>query len=153
MFKNSFSLDGRIRRLEYGLSFIISYGILAILSILESFLSCGTPVFIYPVIYFIGLIIFGGGLFSIMLAINFLTSGGGSVVLLLFFLGFSLLMFWFLVSQGTKRCQDLGRSLWWQLIPFYGFWLLFKEGDKNANKYGENPKCQNLNNSIINNEK
>lgn len=47
---------------------------------------------------------------------------------------------WFLWAQGAKRCHDLGNSGWWQLIPFYGFWLLFQDGQNGKNEYGENPK-------------
>jgi uncharacterized membrane protein YhaH (DUF805 family) len=47
---------------------------------------------------------------------------------------------WLLLAQGAKRCHDIGRSGWWQIIPFYGFWLLFKDGDMWPNEYGYNPK-------------
>lgn len=49
-------------------------------------------------------------------------------------------MFWFMIAQGSKRCHDLGNSGWWQLIPLYGLWMLFADGEKGANQYGENPK-------------
>jgi uncharacterized membrane protein YhaH (DUF805 family) len=51
---------------------------------------------------------------------------------------------WFLLAQGAKRCHDLSRSGWWQIIPFYGFWLLFQDGDMWPNQYGDNPKHPNL---------
>lgn len=49
-------------------------------------------------------------------------------------------LLWFLWAQGAKRCHDVGNSGWWQLIPFYGFWLLFQDGEHGRNQYGENPK-------------
>ncbi len=47
---------------------------------------------------------------------------------------------WFIWAQGAKRCHDLGNSGWWQLIPLYGFWLLFADGQSGSNEYGDNPK-------------
>jgi len=47
---------------------------------------------------------------------------------------------WFLIAQNTNRCHDLGNSGWYQLIPFYGLWLLFAEGNTGGNIYGRNPK-------------
>jgi uncharacterized membrane protein YhaH (DUF805 family) len=43
---------------------------------------------------------------------------------------------WFLWAQGAKRAHDLGKSGWYQLIPFYSFVLLFAEGDLQSNDYG-----------------
>ena len=49
-------------------------------------------------------------------------------------------LLWFLWAQCAKRCHDVGNSGWWQLIPFYIFWLIFQDGQPSKNEYGENPK-------------
>jgi uncharacterized membrane protein YhaH (DUF805 family) len=49
-------------------------------------------------------------------------------------------MLWMLYAQGAKRCHDIGRSGWWQILPFYVFVILFKAGDEGSNEYGPNPK-------------
>jgi len=49
-------------------------------------------------------------------------------------------MLWFYLAQGAKRCHDRGNSGWFQIIPFYGLWMLFAEGDLGKNEYGDNPK-------------
>ncbi|RDC57953.1 DUF805 domain-containing protein [Pedobacter chinensis] len=51
-----------------------------------------------------------------------------------------LLPVYLMISQGVKRCHDLGRSGWWIIIPFYGFVMLFGPGDYGPNEYGDNPK-------------
>jgi len=56
-------------------------------------------------------------------------------------IGFSYIpMLWFLWAQGAKRCHDVGNNGWWQIIPFYVFWLLFENGQPGLNDYGYNPK-------------
>lgn len=96
MFANTFSFDGRIRRTEYGLSFII-----------------------YLVLYAI--------------VIGLVKASG------IFLIAYIPLL-WFLWAQGAKRCHDRGNSGWYQLIPFYVFWLLFAEGDKLKNEFGNPAK-------------
>ena len=44
---------------------------------------------------------------------------------------------WVLLAQGAKRCYDLGHNGWWQLIPFYVFWMYFTGGQETYNEYGE----------------
>lgn len=59
----------------------------------------------------------------------------------LFFSVLSLFpLVWFMLAQAAKRCHDMGKSGWWQLIPLYAFIILFMEGDKGSNSYGTDPK-------------
>ena len=102
MFKNPFSFDGRIRRTEYGISFIIY------------------------IIFYVILTVTG--------------EGGGTQALAIIMLVLLIPMVWFLWAQGAKRCHDLDRSGWYQLIPFYFFVLLFQDGEPGANRFGRNPK-------------
>lgn len=52
--------------------------------------------------------------------------------------------YWFLWAQGAKRCHDRGNSGWYQLIPFYGLWMLFGDGEEYANDYGTDPKGRDI---------
>lgn len=53
---------------------------------------------------------------------------------------FLIPVYWFIIAQSAKRCHDRGNSGWFQLIPFYGLWMLFAEGDYGTNDYGPDPK-------------
>jgi uncharacterized membrane protein YhaH (DUF805 family) len=101
MFKHPFSFDGRIRRTEYGITFII-----------------------YIVTYVIIMALFESQQVALTLV------------------GFALMipLIWFLWAQGAKRCHDIDRSGWMQIIPFYFFFLLFEEGKPARNEHGSNPK-------------
>jgi uncharacterized membrane protein YhaH (DUF805 family) len=101
MFKNPFSFDGRIRRKEYGLTFVIYLIFYAITSLL-----------------------------------SMAADGAGAIIAVVLIIP----VVWFLWAQGAKRCHDIGRSGWWQIIPFYFFVLLFQDGDQGRNEYGSNPK-------------
>jgi uncharacterized membrane protein YhaH (DUF805 family) len=103
MFKNPFSFDGRIRRMEFGLSLIIYY-----------------------VVYFLAIALGDAGDEIV-----------GAIITLIVFIP----LIWFMLAQAAKRCHDLDKSGWWQLIPFYNpFALLFSDGDPGRNEYGSNPK-------------
>ena len=99
MFSMPFSFKGRIRRMEYGISFIIYVILTAIVNVT-------------------------------------LESSPDAAILILAYIP----LLWFLWAQGAKRCHDLGNSGWFQIIPFYVFWLIFANGDKMINRYGANPK-------------
>lgn len=55
-------------------------------------------------------------------------------------LGILIPISWVLLSQGAKRCHDMGISGWHQLIPLFSFVMLLSEGETGANEYGPNPK-------------
>ncbi len=113
LFKRPFAFKGRIRRLEYGLSLIISYVIM-------------TPIY----------------LCFVELYSSYYAHQNKDLVMgfNLVFLGSYFFYCWFLLAQGCKRCHDRGHNGWWQFIPFYGFWLLFASGDQGDNRYGNSPK-------------
>ena len=90
-----FTFEGRIRRVEYGITILL-------FTVFDVFLA--------------------------LIKIPFLQS-------ILF-----ILLLWFLWAQGAKRCHDIGKSGWWQIVPFFGLWMLFKDGDVGFNEYGEDPK-------------
>lgn len=124
MFKAPFSFDGRIRRTEYGLTLIIN----AVASLIVQLIVVGMA---------------QGSSRSYSSSDN---SGGAAILFLIFLIP----LLWFGWAQGAKRCHDLGNSGWWQLIPFYGFWLLFADGQHGSNQYGDNPKGIQNNNQQTN---
>jgi uncharacterized membrane protein YhaH (DUF805 family) len=113
MFKNPFSFEGRIRRTEYGISYLIYLAI----SVIQELI---IPQFNDSVLSIILLIIIW------------------------------IPLIWFLLAQGTKRCHDRGNSGWYQIIPFYVFWMIFADSDYGPNEYGDNPKGQGNHEDIEN---
>jgi len=101
MFKNPFSFEGRIRRREYALTFVIY---IAVYVLILGLISSGNAV---------------GSLAAIVIIIPAV---------------------WFVWAQGAKRCHDIGRSGWFQIIPFFPFVMLFSDGVAEVNEYGSNPK-------------
>jgi uncharacterized membrane protein YhaH (DUF805 family) len=70
-----------------------------------------------------------------------------------FFLVLYIPIIWFVWAQAAKRCHDRGNSGWYQLIPFYIFWLLFADGEPGVNEYGENPKFPEMQTPILKEQK
>ena len=102
MFRHPFSFKGRIRRLEYILTYLILY------------------IFFLPIN---------------MLPDDSISEGMAGLYIL------SMIpAYWFLLAQGAKRCHDRGNSGWYQIIPFYGLWMLFADGEEGVNEYGPDPK-------------
>jgi len=84
--------------------------------------------------YGISLIIY----FVIALFLNLMVISGVEAN---FLLPIYIPMLWFLLAQGAKRCHDIGNTGWFQIIPFYVFWLIFAKGEFGiTNKYCTNPK-------------
>jgi len=102
MFQHPFSFSGRIRRLEYCLTYL--------------------------------------GYFLFCLPMNVMEEDeinpGFALIWLLLFIP----VVWIMLAQRAKRCHDRDNSGWYQIIPFYGFWMLFADGDKMINDYGFPPK-------------
>ena len=67
-------------------------------------------------------------------SVKFLTAGYDSLVYLK--LAYIPLL-WFINAQNTKRCHDLGKNGWHQLLPEYLIRLLFCKGEKGANEFRE----------------
>ena len=65
------------------------------------------------------------------------------ILLLLFEVTFLLGILWIFFAIGAKRCHDRNNSGWYQIIPFYGAWMLFADGTPGTNKYGPDPKGRN----------
>jgi len=78
--------------------------------------------------------------FSLVFLIGLGEDRESNSLLPLIFLVVLIPMVWFQLAQGAKRCHDLGNSGWWQLIPFYGLWMIFENGENRTNRYGANPK-------------
>ena len=76
------------------------------------------------------------------------------VIMLIPFLNVILFipLIWVLWAQGAKRCHDIGKSDWWQFVPFFVLWMLFKDGDVGSNEYGEDPKGRKTPKKILDSE-
>jgi uncharacterized membrane protein YhaH (DUF805 family) len=89
--------------------------------------------------YGISLIIYLAAYMALALITN-LTDPGTDDAKILVFLLFFIPVIWFVWAQGAKRCHDMGNSGWYQIIPLFFLFMLFKEGEAGNNNYGFNPK-------------
>lgn len=115
MFKALFSFEGRIRRLEYGISYLAYCVVAVLINVVTLNVQSGA-----------------GGASGALVAVLYIP------------------MIWILLAQGAKRCHDLGKNGWWQIIPFYFLWMIFQDGVPEANEYGVNPKTGYNDDNIIN---
>lgn len=110
MFGQPFSFKGRIRRREYGVAFIVLY--------------------VWTIVQFT----------MPYLVMNITETMPVLVIVGILLLLVTIPVHWQFYAQSTKRCHDLDHSGWFQLIPFYFFWLLFVDGKKEPNRFGPSPK-------------
>jgi uncharacterized membrane protein YhaH (DUF805 family) len=48
------------------------------------------------------------------------------------------------IAVAVRRMHDVGKSGWFMLIPIYNIILAFTDSQPGANKYGPNPKSNEL---------
>lgn len=128
LFAQPFSFSGRIRRLEYGLSMIF----LLVSAVIVQFLA------IYVMEH-----ADAPWAEQNQVGSYFVETDLSPLSKMIFYACF-ILINWFAIAQGVKRCHDLGWSGWFVLIPLIIFWLLFKDGQPHENNYGTNPKGLSL---------
>lgn len=87
-------------------------------------------------IYYASFLVIGFAMEAIEQAMPYLSVG---LAVVYFFV-----IIWFMLAQGTKRCHDRGNHGAFQLIPFYGLWMLFADGEPFTNQYGDDPKGRGL---------
>lgn len=130
MFKAPFSFNGRIRRMEYFLSFLV-----------------GGVVFGIAFAFGIGTALFGA------------SYGSGSSFGIGVLIGFIALIadIWFSLAQYVKRLHDTDKSGWLillALIPVVNIglalYMLFADGTVGPNRYGLDPKNRMPYNASIN---
>ena len=85
------------------------------------------------IIYFVAVVVW-----QVVMVGAIASSGSQMMAILLFLLLIPVI--YFMLAQGAKRCHDRGNSGWFQLIPFYGLWMLFAESETGDNRFGPNPK-------------
>lgn len=90
--------------------------------------------------YCLSLLIYLTAIYAVAFFVGVLAGITGSLAFVVLYYICLIPILWFLWAQGTKRCHDLGHSGWFQLIPFYIFWMIFAPGDRETTGYGTSPK-------------
>lgn len=81
---------------------------------------------------------------AVMLSSAILDAGGDSAILSFLCIILIIGGFWLFLSEGARRCHDLGHNGFWMLIPYYIYWMLFQDSKVGSNEYGNNPKGENF---------
>ena len=124
LFSRAFAYDGRIRRLEYCLSFVI--GVIIVIATvylpeyiytmeLKSSVNANKPLILLE-------------RSTTMMFVNLLCEWIFCITC------------WFMLAQSTKRCHDIGETGWMQFIPIYNLKLFFVKSNSDVNRYGYPPK-------------
>ena len=82
--------------------------------------------------YFIVFLIFS----AIYLLLSIISYSNYNEFIALLLLVIYFVNLYFLIVNTAKRCHDIGKSGWWQLIPFFGIYLFFAPGHMVKNEYG-----------------
>ena len=90
--------------------------------------------------YVISVIIYTVVIILVQVLLVAAAAGEASPGIALFLMILFIPLIYFMLAQGAKRCHDRGNSGWFQLIPFYGLWMMFADSDHGSNEYGPNPK-------------
>lgn len=140
MFDNPLSFKGRARRSEYIASFFVYLFVIPLLAFKGFKVSDSEKASLISKLAIIGLI---SPILCLSTYISFIPSIIAYVLVFIGILGAifdGIVSYWFLFTQGAKRCHDLGHSGWFQLIPFYFIVMLICDGEKEENTYGFYPK-------------
>jgi len=86
------------------------------------------------------LVLFSAGVVILKEELNDPSYRVGSADLLYVMIG--IILIWSALAAGAKRCHDMGKSGYYQLIPLYIIWLMVADGENGKNIYGFPPKMR-----------